>query len=61
MAWQDGKEYDGRMDAEALLETVLQRKNWTVPIRDALAEKLVLIADGKPLRAKGKRRSPEKR
>lgn len=35
--------YNGTDDAEAILEEVMFRRNWTVETRDALAERLVLV------------------
>lgn len=38
--------YDGKSDAEHILENVLIRKRWSVGLRDALAKSLVQIAKG---------------
>lgn len=43
------KNYDGILDAEEILESVMRRRNWTVDLRDALAEKLVLVRNGEAL------------
>ena len=48
--------YDGKLDAEAILEGVMQRRNWTVDLRDALAEKLVLVRKGDALKERKKGR-----
>lgn len=37
--------YDGKKDAEAILERVMRRRNWTVEVRDDLAAALERIVE----------------
>ena len=37
------KPYDGKEDAVKILEGVMKRQNWSVAVRDELAESLVRI------------------
>lgn len=47
------------LDAEYLLEEVLGRRRWAVKTRDVVAEKLAVVASGRPLRKR--RRGPKGR
>ena len=51
----DPLEYDGKDDAEALLEGVLNRSRWSADVRDALAEKLIQVRHHNQLRPKSKK------
>ena len=55
----DLMDYDGIEDAEAILEGPMRRQNWSVEVRDALAEKLKLVAAGRPLRIVQKKGRPK--
>lgn len=46
--------YDGKKDAEQILECVMRRCNWTVKVRDDLAEALerIVASDRNPKRKK---------
>ncbi|MCK4857128.1 MAG: hypothetical protein KAT58_04090 [candidate division Zixibacteria bacterium] len=55
----DLKGYTGIDDAQAILEGPMRRQNWSVEVRDALAEMLKLVAAGRPLRTVEKKGRPK--
>jgi len=64
MAMDDGmskrdRNYDGKLDAEDILENIMFRRNWTAILRDNLADRLVGIRNGTHL-AKGKKKGRPK-
>lgn len=42
-------DYDGVQDAEHILEKIMHRQNWSVNVRDQLAEALCKIRSGRKL------------
>ncbi len=56
----DPRTYNGKSDAEHILENIMQRQRWSVQARDEIAYALVKIARGKSIttKSRGKNHDP---